>query len=95
MEGDIIVGVRGGDRACLLTMVDCKSKYTMIRKLPNKTAVAVENGMDYCYDNSLLPFVTVTYDNGTEFTNHENIANKLGCDIYFARPYRSCERGLN
>jgi IS30 family transposase len=95
LEGDTIVGVRGGDKACLLTLVDRKSKYTMIRKIPNKTALAVENGMDYCYDNTLLPFITVTYDNGTEFSKHENIANKLDCDIYFAHPYRSCERGLN
>ena len=39
--------------------------------------------------------VTVTYDNGTEFSYHQNIANNLGCDIYFAITYKSCDRGLN
>jgi IS30 family transposase len=94
-EGDTIVGARGGDKACLLTLVDRASKYTIIRKIPNKTAIAVEKSMNDCYDNTILPFLTVTYDNGTEFSNHKNIANNLHCDIYFARPYKSCDRGLN
>jgi IS30 family transposase len=94
-EGDTIVGIRGGDRACLLTLVDRKSKFAIIRKIPNKTAIAVEKAMNNCYDNTTLPMITITYDNGTEFTNHQNIANTLGCNIYFATPYRSCERGLN
>lgn len=95
IEGDTVVGVKGGNKDCLLTLVDRVSKYTMIRKLLNKTALAVENAMNDIYDNSLIPFLTVTYDNGTEFANHKNIANTLGCNIYFARPYRSCDRGLN
>jgi IS30 family transposase len=95
LEGDTIVGVRGGDKACLLTLVDRVSKFTIIRKIPNKTADAVEDAMNKCYDDTVLPFFTVTYDNGTEFANHQNIADNIGCDIYFARPYRSSDRGLN
>ena len=30
-----------------------------------------------------------------EFALHESIADKLGADIYFARPYHSWERGTN
>jgi transposase, IS30 family len=95
IEGDTVVGVKGGNKDCLLTLVDRTSKYTIIRKLLNKTALAVENAMNDSYDNSLIPFLTVTFDNGTEFANHKNITNNIGCDIYFARPYRSCDRGLN
>lgn len=95
LEGDTIVGARGGDKQCLLTLVDRASKFTIIQKLPNKIAYAVNQAMNYCYDNSIIPFLTITYDNGTEFSGHEDIANTLGCDIYFARPYRSCDRGLN
>lgn len=43
----------------------------------------------------IIPILTITYDNGTEFTNHQNIATSLDCDIYFARPYKSSDRGLN
>ena len=95
IEGDTVVGIKGGNKDCLLTLVDRVSKYTIIRKLLNKTALSVEDAMSDSYDNSLIPFLTVTYDNGSEFANHKNIASTIGCDIYFARPYRSCDRGLN
>lgn len=95
LEGDTIVGIKGGSKECLMTLVDRASKYSIIRKLPNKTAISVEKAMTDSYDNSLLPFLTVTYDNGTEFANHQNISDNLGCNIYFARPYRSSDRGLN
>ncbi len=38
---------------------------------------------------------TITADNGTEFYDHESIAQKLKVDVYFANPYASWERGLN
>lgn len=75
--------------------MDRVSKYAIIRKLPNKTGESVEHAMYDSYDSSLLPFIRVTYDNGPEFANHINISKTLGCNIYFARPYRSCDRGLN
>ena len=95
LEGDTIIGVRGTFKECLLTLVDRSSKFTMVRKIPNKTAYSVEKAMDKCYEESTIPFLTVTYDNGTEFTNHQKITESIGCDVYFARPYRSCDRGLN
>lgn len=94
-EGDTVVGIKGGDKSCLLTLADRASKFSIIRKIPNKTAIAVEGAMNNCYDDTVLPFLTVTYDNGTEFSNHQSIARNLGCAIYFARPYKSCDRGLN
>ena len=42
---------------------------------------------DKCY--------TMTFDNGKEFAEHQTIAAKLDADVYFARPYRSWERGLS
>lgn len=39
--------------------------------------------------------LTITADNGSEFTNHEIISKALGADFYFAHPYASWERGLN
>lgn len=94
-EGDTIVGVRGGSKNCLLTLVDRKSKYTFIKRTIDKSANSIQDAMEMIYDNSIIPFKTITYDNGTEFCNHQEIAMNLGCNIYFARPYRSCDRGLN
>ncbi len=39
--------------------------------------------------------LTFTFDNGKEFTTHEQIAESLECDTYFAKPYHSWERGQN
>jgi IS30 family transposase len=39
--------------------------------------------------------LTITYDNGKEFADHELMAKALETDIYFAHPYASWERGIN
>jgi IS30 family transposase len=39
--------------------------------------------------------VSAQPDNGTEFSNHQEIAENIGCKFFFARPYKSCDRGLN
>ena len=44
---------------------------------------------------SPIPFKTITFDNGTEFTAHEDITKEYGIETYFAHPYHSWERGLN
>ena len=36
-----------------------------------------------------------TFDNGTEFADHETMAKTLSMDIFFAHPYHSWERGTN
>jgi IS30 family transposase len=38
---------------------------------------------------------TLTFDNGTEFAQHAQIAAALPLHVYFARPYASYERGTN
>jgi len=38
---------------------------------------------------------TITFDNGTEFANHHQIADQTKSDVYFVHPYYSWERGLN
>jgi len=38
---------------------------------------------------------TLTFDNGSEFTQHETISESIGCQIFFADPYSSFQRGAN
>lgn len=38
---------------------------------------------------------TMTHDNGTEISAHEEITATLGTVVYCARPYHAWERGLN
>lgn len=39
--------------------------------------------------------LTMTHDNGREISRHEQITEEIGIAVYCARPYRSCDRGLN
>jgi transposase, IS30 family len=39
--------------------------------------------------------VPITYDNGSEFAEHELIERDIKTKIYFAYPYHSWERGTN
>lgn len=38
---------------------------------------------------------TITFDNGSEFTRHSDIAQAIDCKIFFADPYSSYQRGAN
>ena len=92
-EGDTVIGK--GHRGALVTLVERKSLYTVIRAVLYKTAEAVRNAVA----DGLTPHKdrvhTITYDNGREFSDHEGMANDLEACIYFAHPYSSWERGLN
>jgi len=39
--------------------------------------------------------LTITSDNGKEFSYHEEVAKTLDTEFYFANPYQSWQRGLN
>ncbi|MFT4694796.1 MAG: IS30 family transposase [Francisella sp.] len=39
--------------------------------------------------------INMTYDNGKEFSKHENIEKVTGMTVYFARAYASWQRGTN
>ena len=91
-EGDTVVGKN--HQGALGTLVDRKSKLTLIGKVNRYTAEAVEKTIVSLMD--LLPrrSYTLTVDNGKEFASHESVANALRIKVYFADPYCSWQRGL-
>lgn len=92
-ETDTLIGRR--HRGALLSLVERKSKYTLLRKLARRSAVLVTPALCGCLAPHPEKVLTVTADNGTEFAGHKAIARTLDIDFYFAHPYRSWERGLN
>ena len=54
-------------KSFLLTLVDIASQYTLVRKIPNKEAATVYKELQHIATTTLLPFKTITSDNGTEF----------------------------
>lgn len=93
-EADTIIGK--DHKGAIITLVDRKSKLLRLALLPNKnsegTASSMIEKLKIFKPNSLH---TITSDNGTEFAQHKRIAKALNIDFYFARPYKSCDRGLN
>lgn len=92
-ELDTVFGLK--QKSYLLTLVDRSTKYTIIRKLDNKCADTVQLALQDVIENTLLPFKTMTSDNGSEFAYHAKITEKFGIPFYFAHAYSSWERGLN
>jgi IS30 family transposase len=92
-EGDTIIGAK--HQGALLTHVDKNSKYTLITKLDYKRAELVVDAIKQSFKKIPHKIHTITYDNGKEFSSHEQIKASTGADIYFATPYHSWERGLN
>ena len=93
-EGDTIVGK--GQKQRILTHVERLSGYTLAAKLSVTTAALVTQVTTAQFKR--LPRkkrLSITYDNGTEFSNHELTGRNTKTTIYFANPYHSWERGTN
>jgi IS30 family transposase len=92
-EADTIIGreKKGG----IISLVERRSRYCLLQKVTTKSAQTVAEAI--C--DQLLPFkdkvLTITSDNGIEFTRHQTIANVLDADFFFADPYSSWQRGTN
>ncbi|MDZ7803481.1 IS30 family transposase [Thiohalophilus sp.] len=92
-ELDTVIGKN--HRQALVTLVERKSKLTLIAKVARKTAEAVSEAIIRLL-KPLAPWVhTLTADNGREFAQHQKIARALNAKFYFAHPFASWERGLN
>jgi len=92
-EADTIIGKNHCQ--AIVSLVERKTGYTLIRKVERKTAEAVGNAMTELLKPYRRRVRTITSDNGREFAGHESIAKQLRADFYFAHPYASWERGTN
>ena len=92
-EADLVSGTH--HRGYLVTLVERKSKFTLIGFVQNKLAKEVRCEIIRLFTEYPWPVHSITYDNGLEFADHATVKESLECESYFARPYHSWERGLN
>lgn len=92
-EGDTIIGK--GHKGALLTLVERSTLYTLIVPLAGKHADKLREAVIEVLKPMKDRVFTLTYDNGKEFAEHEQMAKELEADVYFAHPYASWERGIN
>jgi len=92
-EGDTMLGC--GPRHCLLTLVERKSGFSIIKKLEARTENCVTRAALQAISEHRCAFRTITFDNGTEFHNYKTLEQHFPLTCYFATPYHSWERGSN
>jgi IS30 family transposase len=90
-EADLVCGA--GASGYLVTLVERVSRRVLIGFTKTKFADQVTAKILGLLQNEIVE--TITFDNGKEFAGHEQIATKLGCECFFAKPYHSWERGAN
>jgi len=92
-ERDLVMGPRG--KSCLLTIVDRKSRFTIIRKLSSRKSSGVYKKIHSIFNKNKLPIKTITNDNGIEFMDHSDLEASMGIKVYFTRPHAPWEKGTN
>lgn len=93
-EGDTVVG---SDRKhCIVTLVERKTGFVIIKKIPARTAENVNTACIAAIKQHRRKFKSITFDNGTEFHGYKTLEKKFSSLVcYFAAPYHSWERGTN
>jgi IS30 family transposase len=92
-ELDSIIGAK--HRGAITSMVERKTKLTILELLDGPTSEATKEGIIRRLTPHKKHVLTLTSDNGKEFSGHTEISKKLGSGFYFCTPYHSWERGLN
>ena len=92
-EIDLVMGGQG--TGALVSVVERRSRYTVLGKVPSKQAEHVAVATIALLAPHREHTETITADNGKEFADHATISQALDAAVYFAHPYHAWERGLN
>lgn len=93
-EGDTLVGKN--QDGFVVTLVERSARLLHAIKVAAKNALEVTRAViEALLDRPVSWIKTITFDNGTEFALHEQIARQLGIKVYFAEPYAAYQRGTN
>jgi len=93
-EADTLISRRS--KAAVLSMVERRSRLVQLERLEAKTSILTSQAII----SRLLCFPrdsrhTITFDNGTENSGHEEVSQSTGISCFFCEPYSSWQRGTN
>ena len=92
-EIDTIVGEN--NKGAIVTIVERKTAFMMMEKLTlGKNAENLTKQVTQMLMAYINHVHTITGDNGTEFAEHQNIAEILKTNFFFTHPYAAWEKGL-
>jgi len=87
--------VRANDRHCIVTLMERKTRYTIIGKLRARNTSEFNRKVVSLIKRDMHYVRTITSGNGTEFHQFNKIENKAGTKFCFCTPYHSWQRGIN
>src|SRR3989344_7750008 len=93
-EGDTLMG--RDKRVRIVSLVDRKSGYLIAFLLSKMNACLLTDlALTHFQHIAKKKKKTITFDNGTEFSDWERLEERSGLTVYFAYPYHAWERGTN
>lgn len=98
-ELDLVIGSNTNRDQVLMTLLERKTRYFKIIRLPNKTSDSVLKAFSDLQkeygDLFSKVFKTITTDNGSEFSSLSDLEKVAETLVYFTHPYCSYEKGSN
>jgi IS30 family transposase len=92
-EGDLI---EGSGKTFIATLVERHSRYVMLAKVPSKkTADVVKALIKQAKKLPVELYKSLTWDRGSELTNHKEFTLATNIDVYFCDPSSPWQRGSN
>lgn len=98
-ETDLMESPRGIDTN-VSAHIERKTRFTKLEKLDNKKAKTKQKSMQKTFKSvqslskAMRPIIkSVTYDNGSENTKHQELAENMKIKGYVCHPYHSWEKG--
>jgi transposase, IS30 family len=94
-EGDLLMGKN--NRSAIGTLVERSTRFLILLYVPkDHSAEAIEAAMiDATQRLPRMPWKSLTWDQGSEMTNHARISIATHLDIYFCDPASPWQRGSN
>lgn len=93
-EGDLIVGRR--HNSALGTLVERTTRLTLLVPLKQKDALSVRAEFARAFKRIPSKFKkSLTYDRGSEMSQHKLFTKETSIQVYFADPYSPWQRGTN
>lgn len=92
-EGDL---VSGSNNTHIATLVDRKSRYTILVKLKGKDATSVTHALTEKFKEIPVELrKSLTWDRGMELAKHTELTTNTGVAVYFCDPQSPWQRGTN
>ena len=93
-EGDLILGARGA--SAVGTLVERTTRFVLLVCMPTRKAEVVASAFAGALNAIPEPLrQTLTYDQGKEMADHQDLAKATGMRIFFADPHAPWQRGAN